>query len=86
MVKLSDIREKEVININDGTKLGYVYDFQLDLTKGKVTAIIIPGPGKILGMFGRTNDLIIKWSKIIKLGKDAILVDYAIGDINILDK
>ncbi|NLW22084.1 MAG: YlmC/YmxH family sporulation protein [Tissierellia bacterium] len=75
MIKLSEMREKEVINIRDGAKIGLIYDFEIDLEKGTITAIVIPSPGKILGIFGKNNDLIIDWKKIVRIGSDAILVD-----------
>ena len=75
MVKLSEMREKEIINIRDGAKIGFIYDFEIDLENGRVVAIIVPGPGKILGMFGKNNDLVVQWKDIIRIGTDAILVD-----------
>lgn len=75
MIRLTEMREKEVINIRDGSKVGLIYDFELDLEKKKALAIIILGPGKVLGMFGKNNDLIIPWQDIVKIGTDAILVD-----------
>mgnify|MGYP002409074678 CR=1 FL=1 len=70
MLRLSDMRQKEVVNIDDGTRIGLIYDFEIDLT-----AIIIPGEGKILNFFGKSQDLIIPWENIIKIGTDIILVD-----------
>ncbi|HSH37001.1 YlmC/YmxH family sporulation protein [Schnuerera sp.] len=75
MINLSEMREKEVINIRDGVKIGYIYDFEIDLENGKVVAIVIPGHGKVLGIFGKNNDLIIDWKNIVQIGMDAILVD-----------
>ena len=80
MLKLSDIREKEIININNGERMGYVDDFELNLEKGYVEALVISGGGKILGLFGKTSEIIIKWSDIVRIGTDNILVDYK-GDI-----
>lgn len=75
MISLSEVREKEVINIRDGVKIGYIYDFKMDLDKGAILSIIVPGQGKILGIFGRNSDLIIDWGKIVRIGHDTILVD-----------
>ena len=75
MVKLSEMREKEVINIRDGAKIGFIYDFEIDLQNGRVMAIIVPGPGKILGMFGKNNNLVVQWKDIVRIGTDAILID-----------
>ena len=37
-----DFRHKEVINIKDGKKLGYVQDVCADLQTGNITSIIVP--------------------------------------------
>lgn len=37
-----DFRHKEVINIKDGKRLGYVQDVCADLTSGSITSIIVP--------------------------------------------
>ena len=38
-----DFRKKEVINITDATRLGYVQDVCADLETGRITSIIVPG-------------------------------------------
>ena len=75
MLKLSDIKDKEVINLFNGERLGYIYDFEIDLEKGSLVGIIIPGEGKVMSFFTKTNDLLINWNKIIKIGTDTILVN-----------
>lgn len=75
MLKLSDIKDKEVINLFNGERLGYIYDFEIDLEKGSLIGIIIPGEGKVMSFFSKTNDLLITWNKIIKIGTDTILVN-----------
>lgn len=37
-----DFRHKEVINIKDGRRLGYVQDVCADLNSGTITSIIVP--------------------------------------------
>ena len=78
MVKASDFRQKEVINIYDGKRLGYVCDVDIDMEKGVLKAIIIPGSGKVLGLFGGDDDYVIPWERIKTIGDDIILVDYSI--------
>ena len=75
MVRTSDMKQKEVINISDGKRLGFVYDVEIDLISGTIESVIVPGNGKILGLFGKDNDYIIPWSNIKKIGDDIILVD-----------
>ena len=52
-VRLTELRYREVINISDGTRLGFVSDAILDLTSGRVLALIVPGPARFFGLFGR---------------------------------
>lgn len=85
MINLSEMREKEVINIRDGSRLGYIYDFEIDLDKGVVVSIVLPGQGRILGLFGRNNDLIIDWKNIVRIGQDIILVDLDMVQSKTLD-
>ncbi|MCK9443046.1 MAG: YlmC/YmxH family sporulation protein [Tissierellaceae bacterium] len=76
VLKLSEIREKEIININNGERMGYVDDFELNLEKGYIDSLVISGTGKILGIFGKNLEIIIDWNNIVKIGTDTILVDY----------
>ena len=48
-----DFKHKEVINIKDGKRLGYVQDVCADLETGIITSIIVPGSNKIMNIFSR---------------------------------
>lgn len=75
MNRTSDLKQKEVINLTDGRRLGFVSDVEIDLDTGKIDAIIIPGSGRLFGLIGKDNEFIIPWEKINKIGEDIILVD-----------
>jgi len=75
MNRSSDFRQKEVINLSDGRRLGFVSDVELDLEEGKIDAIILPGVGKLFGILGKDNEFVIPWEKIVRIGEDVILVD-----------
>lgn len=73
--KFTDLRQKEVINLCDGRRLGCICDIILDTCNGKVEAIIVPGQIGFAGFFKGSKEIIIPWCKICKFGDDVILVD-----------
>ncbi|WP_371371326.1 YlmC/YmxH family sporulation protein [Sporomusa aerivorans] len=75
MLKTSDLKLKEVINVADGKRMGTITDIEIDVETGRLTAIVVPGMGRFLGLFGRNEDVVIPWDKINKIGMDVILVE-----------
>lgn len=74
-INFSDLQCKEVICLSNGQRLGFITDVQIEIPDGKVCAIVVPGPCRILGFTGRSDDYIIPWSCIKKVGPDIVLVD-----------
>ena len=71
-----DFKHKEVVNITDGKRLGFVQDVCADLESGIITSIIVPGGNnKMLSMFSNSNDIVIPWQNIKCIGEDLILVE-----------
>lgn len=70
-----DFRKKEVINIKDGRRLGYVQDVTADLKTGTIKEIIVPGNTKLLGFFSNGDELCIPWEAIKCISDEIILVD-----------
>lgn len=75
MNRTSDFRQKEVININDGKRLGFVCDVEIDLDSGRLRSIIIPGGNRLFGILGKESEYVIPWERIKKIGEDIILVE-----------
>ena len=73
--RIADLRCKEVINICNGHRMGFVDDVFLNVTDGKIVALAVPGPCRILGLFGREDDYVIGWERIKRIGDDIILVE-----------
>ena len=76
MVKISEFQIKDVVNVADGKRLGNIGDIDINLTTGKIEAVIISGNGRVLGFFGKDEEIIIPWKNILKIGQDVILVRY----------
>ena len=75
MLRIYDLRQKEIINIKDGTRFGFVADLEIDEKKGEIVKMIVPGPARVFGVFGRDAEYCIPWDKIKQVGDDIILVD-----------
>ena len=75
MVKISELRNRDVVNIADGKRLGVICDLDLDLDNGRILAIIVPCTSRFFNFFGGGRDYIISWENIVKIGVDTILVD-----------
>lgn len=73
--RVTELRCKEVINITDGLRLGFVSDVEVQLPEGKVLALVVPGPCRFFGLFGRKDDFVIPWHCIRRIGSDIILVE-----------
>lgn len=80
MLKTSDLRVRDIINIRDGRRLGFIGDVEVDLETGRITAIVIPPP-KFLGLFSLGPGHVIPWERIRKIGSDVILVDLPNGEV-----
>ena len=73
--RVSDLRFKEVINISTGQRLGFICDAVLDTAGGGVLALVVPGPSRFFGLFGREEDYILPWEGISRFGDDIILIE-----------
>ena len=71
-----DFKHKEVINIGNAKRLGYVQDVCADLETGTITSIIVPGEKRMKGIFASSgNEIEIPWQSIKSIGEDVILVE-----------
>lgn len=75
MDRLQDLRNKEVIDIYDGKRLGFVCDCEIDICTGRIVALIVPNSGYLFKFFSKNDDYIIPWRQIKKIGDDIIIVD-----------
>lgn len=76
--RITELSCKEVINICDGTRYGFVNDVEVDCACGKIITLIIHGRGKFGSLFSKADDIIIPWEAIKRIGDDIILVDFAV--------
>ena len=77
--RIAQLRYKEVIDVADGSRLGYVGDLEVDLETGRVRALVIPGRRRLFGLLGREEDRYIPWGDVRRFGEDIILVEGTAG-------
>ncbi|MEW5954821.1 MAG: YlmC/YmxH family sporulation protein [Bacillota bacterium] len=74
LLKISEISQRDFINLRDGSRMGPVKDVHIDPESGKILALVLQGR-KRFGLFGAADDLVIPWNSIKKIGVHAVLVD-----------
>ena len=72
-ISINELKEKEVINLCSGEKLGYPKDFDLDLDDCRILSMLVT---KNCGfsLFDKSDEYYIPWCRIECIGEDAILV------------
>lgn len=76
LLRYSDLRNKEVINLKTGGRLGYICDLVLEAPEGRICYIVVPGQSRFFWFFGRGEDIEIPWKCIDRIGDDLILVSF----------
>ena len=71
---INALKDKEVVSVCDGRRLGYVCDFAVDLKSGKILSLVVPGELRYFG-FKREESCVIPWCAITRIGDDIILVN-----------
>lgn len=74
-MRIYELRQKEVINVKNCQKIGFVCDINFNPQDGCIEALIVPGPCKIWGILGRDQEFIIPFCQVKHIGPDVILVE-----------
>ena len=74
--RIVDLRCKEVINICDGKRLGFPVDVDLEMPCGQILALVVLGPCRYWGLFGRAEEYIVPWACVRRIGDDLILIEH----------
>ncbi|MEG6521716.1 YlmC/YmxH family sporulation protein [Desulfotomaculum sp. 1211_IL3151] len=76
-MRLSELIGKEIVNINNGARLGVVgeSDVTIDIESGTVVSIILPRRTNFVTMWMDKQQMIIPWDSIRKIGEEVIIVE-----------
>jgi len=72
-VRLSELQDKDVVNVVDGKRIGNIIDVKID-NEGRTIGLLVERYKFFISMFNN-NVVEIKWHQIEKIGKDVILVN-----------
>lgn len=75
--RLSELKYKEIIDVSNGTRFGFVGDAEVDWNEGKVRSLVVPGRLRLFGLLGREEDFVVPFEAVRRFGEDIILVDSA---------
>ena len=74
-MKLSDLTEKEIIDISTGKRMGTIIDIVIN-ANGTIIKLILEDKKTTRKLFSPSKeDIYLDWKQIIKIGDDIILVD-----------
>ena len=73
-MRLSEIQNKDVININTGIKIGNIVDIKVNSESGEIESLILEKK-KFSSFFSSQDEVEIYWTQINKIGEDVILVE-----------
>ncbi len=72
-MRLSDLQNKDVVDVETGEKIGNVIDVLIDNANGAITKLIIYGKRGIFNML-KQEEMMVSWTDIKKIGADVILI------------
>ncbi len=72
-MRLSELQDKDVVNVVDGKKIGNIIDIIIS-SDGTMNGLVIEKSKFLISMFTAKDEMEISWSQIEKIGEDVILV------------
>ena len=72
-MRLSDLQNKDVVNVTDGKKVGSIIDVNINF-EGQLESLIVEKSKFFISMFSSANEIEVRWGQIEKIGEDVILV------------
>ena len=82
-ISYTDLRAKEVVNLQNGARMGKIVDMIIESNGKSVLGLVVPGVRK---MFRSSEDIFIPWCNIAKIGNDVILVSLDVSSLTNITK
>ena len=82
-ISYTELRAKEVVNLQNGARMGKVIDIIIDSNGKNVLGLVVPG---VRRLFKAGEDIFIPWCNISKIGNDVILVSLDVSSLTNVTK
>ena len=73
MFTVDELSRKDVINVRDGCRIGFVRDVELD-ENGRAASVTVERTGQRGSPFRKAELLKVRWEDIVVIGKETVLV------------
>ena len=82
-ISYTELRSKEVVNLQNGARMGKIIDMIIDSNGKNVLGLVVPG---VRRLFKASEDIFIPWCNISKIGNDVILVSLDVHSLTNVTK
>lgn len=81
-----ELRKKEVVNLEDGKRLGHFIDMVFELNSGRILGFVLPSLNRFFGLFKSNQDIFVPYQSILKIGEDVIMVELSGSYVSTLEQ
>lgn len=74
-MKISELQRKDIVNLNNGKKIGRIVDVEIDANNGSMISLIVEKGKYFKNLFNSDSEVLVKFNQIKKMGEDVILID-----------
>lgn len=74
MIRLSQLKQKEIIKLYNGQRIGYIFDVDIHPETGQINHFYVHNQQEKGSFFQKADEKIIRWEQIITIGVDIILI------------
>lgn len=75
--RIAELQYKELVDISDGTRYGFIEDIEIEETTGTIKNIIVSAKKGFWGLLDKHSEIVFPWSAVKRIGPDLILIDHS---------
>ncbi len=75
---LSELQNKNIVNMKDGKNIGNIIDVKINPQTGAIESLVVDNTQRLFSFNRNHNENEIRWNHIAKIGEDVILVNISL--------